>query len=97
MHNSRILYYERGNAILEIISYPTIIGVAITSYFAAAGVLVFCYFWCESSTKVSLLFSYSYLVLEFIELSDIDLKTNLLESNRIDYCYYYESILYSIS
>ena len=68
MHNSRILYYERRNAILEIISYPTVIGVAITSYFAAAGVLVFCYFWCESSTKVSLLFSYSYLVLEFVEL-----------------------------
>ena len=29
--------------------------------------------------------------------TDIDLKTNLLESNRIDYCYYYESILYSIA
>ena len=28
--------------------------------------------------------------------TDIDLKTNLLESNRIDYCYYHESILYSI-
>ena len=45
---------------VEITSYPSIIGVAITSYFAAA---IFCYFWCESSTKVILLFSYSYLVM----------------------------------
>ena len=51
MHNSRILYYERRNAILEIISYPTIIGVAITSYFAAAGVLVFATFGASRRPK----------------------------------------------
>ena len=51
-HNTRILvlYHKRGKAIVEIISYPAIIGGAITRYFAAARLLFFCYFWCESST-----------------------------------------------
>ena len=68
-HNTRILYYKRGNAVLEITSYPAIIEVAITSHFAAARVLFFgtC-FWCESSTKVNLWFSYGYLVMYFAEL-----------------------------
>ena len=35
-HDTRMLYYKRGNAIVEILSYPAIIGVAISRYFAAA-------------------------------------------------------------
>ena len=38
-HKTRILYYKRGKATVEIISYPAIIGVAITTYFAAARLL----------------------------------------------------------
>ena len=44
MHNTHILYYKRGNTILEIISYSAIIGLAITSHFAVASVLVFATF-----------------------------------------------------
>ena len=50
-HNTRILYYKRGNAIVKIISYPAIIGVAMTRYFAAARLLFFATFGASRRLK----------------------------------------------
>ena len=44
-------------------SQPAIMGSCYYKLFYCCQIAIFCYFWCESSTKVSLLFSYSYLVM----------------------------------